>query len=106
MTPKYSIGLYKITYKNGFIQKKHLIPQKFYRQYKNFNLTIAEMSETTSKRKKNKDLIKNLVEERNILFGDDFFTCQSPLGKAIKTGIICLPKIQGGCNVVKIIEIK
>lgn len=105
MTPYKSIGLYQITYQNGITQQKHLIKQSDYLDYIDINKTLALMTETKKSQDKFKNEIMNLKVKLKNDFGGNFFTTESPLGLAIKTGILCLPKIQGGCSVVKIVKL-
>lgn len=104
-TPNYSIGLYQITYQNGITQQKHLILQKKYQEYVDGHKSLHMMKETKKTQKKFKLQIEELTNRLHNNFGDSFFTTESPLGKAIKTGELCLPKHQGGCTNVIIEKI-
>jgi len=102
MTPTKSMGLYQITYSNGINQQKHLIKQSDYLDYVEINKSLVLLKETKKSQQKFKKQIDELTNILSTDFGKNFFTTESPLGLAIKTGILCLPKIQGGCSVVKI----
>lgn len=67
-------GLYLITYKNGMQQKKVLIPHELYEWSKHENPEVRKL----------------------IRLPEHYFTDKSPLFKAIETGVLSLPKNQGG----------
>lgn len=101
--------MYKITYSNGFIQYKQLISQEYYNnEYIPLKIAIGMHEELKPNKSKKDELIawekrkNNLNRIMKELFPHPFFTTESPLAKAISTGIITLPKIQGGCFTVKI----
>tara|TARA_R110000822_G_scaffold6851_17_gene28726 strand:+ start:886 stop:1194 length:309 start_codon:yes stop_codon:yes gene_type:complete len=84
------IDTYKITYENGVVQWKNLISHIDYLniiksiQSKIGNLEIEDY-------KKNKDKIKALKDKQISLFGEHWFTDNSPLFWAVKTGEMTLP---------------
>lgn len=100
------LGKFKIIYSNGVNQEKILISQE---EYKNtikpkLEEIIKLESELIGLGKKNKrrveieDSIKKIEDSINI---GEFFTSESPLGKALTTGILVLPNCQGGNQHVK-----
>ena len=58
----------------------------------------------TKKEELEKWKIRNniLNQKMKELFPHPYFTTESPLAKAIETGILTLPKTQGGCFIIKI----
>ena len=96
-------GLYKIEHENGICQMKSLIEHSDYiKTVKPLELEI-DLLKSTIKKKSNsesekikKDMLRYLVSKRNLLFTGDYFTDESPLYYAISTGILELPKSQGG----------
>lgn len=96
-------GLYKITYSNGLSQIKRLISHDDYINIiRPLEIEIDLLKSTIKKKSKDKkDLAKKqelyqLKLKRNGYFEGDYFTDKSPLYDAIKTGILILPKSQGG----------
>jgi len=96
------LGKYKITYENGISQTKNLI---YHRDYLN-KIKIAE-NEIYEIEKANKfkptEESKRLKAYIKTAFGE-YFTDESPLFKAISTGILELPSHQGLNHNVKIIR--
>ena len=82
-----TLGVY-ITYENGVKQEKNLVDHFV---YENIIIPLQMVLLTAGKNKSKK--IKKDIER---MFGEFWFTTESPLGKAIKTGILSLPKHQGG----------
>jgi hypothetical protein len=104
--------MYKITYSNGFIQYKQLVTQQYYEtEYIPLKVVIGMYEELKPNKSKKEELEKwkyrsnDLNRKMKELFPYDFFTTESPLAKSIKTGILTLPKTQGGCYLVKIEKI-
>lgn len=92
------IGRYRITYlENGFVQEKNLIWDF---DYQNIIKPARDLAYDWIKegRKSEAEKIETDIKET---FGD-FFTTQSPMFDAIKTGIMVLPKCQGGEHKLKI----
>lgn len=95
------IGKYKITYHNGVVQEKNLISSK---DFHNFIIPIRnEIHELECEKKYSE--AKYLKSELKNIFGSEYFTDDSPIYYAIKTGILCLPLTQGGCKSCEVIEI-
>jgi hypothetical protein len=101
--------MYKITYPNGFIQYKQLIEQEYYNKEYIPLKTIIGIHEELKPNKSKEDEFKKWKMKMNLLnnkmkelFPHAFFTTNSPLGKSINTGILTLPKTQGGCFIVKV----
>lgn len=92
-------GKYSIEYANGFKQQKYLIEDEdFERVVKPIDGSIGHLElfkHTEGTAKELKGILKGL-------FGDEFFTISSPLGLAIKSGILELPATQGGNTKVKL----
>lgn len=73
------LGKYKIVYENGITQTKYLIRHEDYEQViKPTKDKIKELEETI-------DQLKRMLKKE---FGSEYFTDQSPLFAAIKTGEI------------------
>lgn len=94
------MGTYKILYSNGVEQTKTLIRQT---DYQNIIRPIQDRIYDLSYIKKDRSVsvLKRYITEN---FGENWFTHQSPVGLAIHTGIIRLPKSQGGdhnCRIVR-----
>lgn len=101
------IGGYEITYGNGVIQKKNLI---FHSDYK--HIIVPKENRFYELMKDKKSLTKEQIDETAAIkddlynmFGDEWFTDHSPLFKAINTGILSLPKSQGGDHKCKITKL-
>ena len=86
---------YKITYDNGMVQHKYLITEHDYANIlKPIEFVIRDMEEKNKfKSTKESNILKAYLVKK---FGDVLFTEESPLGKAIKSGILSLPETQGG----------
>lgn len=104
---------YRISYNNGrIIQTKKLVSIDTYIHFiKPIEEIISELDvEIYNCKKKNKDKKKVLErqkeeEERKISKYKPYFVAGSPLYKAINTGILELPKDQGGTHIIDIQEI-
>ena len=102
---------YLIKYENGMQQIRNLISESVYiDEYKKnadrkHELEVMIGDKTISNNKK-KDLKDELYHvKKNLLpFNEPWFTEESPLGKAIQTGKLMLPKVQGGIRIVKLIK--
>ena len=81
---------YKITYANGCEQVKNLIQQK------DFDILTAANAQYL------KDEQQNKIKDPRKIFGDTFFTTESPIGLAMQTGELILPSHQGGAQKIKI----
>lgn len=85
----------EITYRNGMAQTKNLITHLDYDNIiKPIENKIYEI-ERLNRWKPTSESIK-LKRDLFTMFGSDYFTDKSPLFEAIKTGILDLPKHQGG----------
>ena len=104
--------MYKIVYENRITQIKKLISHQYYlEEYIPLRIKIDEM-ENKKPPKSEKENLKLWEKELYVLqlemkhkFPFQFFTDASPMYKAIETGILVLPKIQGGNHNVVITEI-
>lgn len=90
IAPKYSIR-----YHNDITQIKDMIDQSEYEGVIKPTLqAIYELEvKGSNKSKKEARALKAELKEK---YGDNYFTSESPIAKAIKTGILSLPKTQGG----------
>ena len=106
------IGLYEIIYSSGVKQECYLISHlDFLTVIQKKKDEIAELQNHPDNRKpKTKEYHdKKISEIKKWLtdkYSDNYFTTESPLGKAIKTGILSLPETQGGDHKVSIKLIK
>lgn len=106
MTPKYSLGLYKIIYeKNGFVQYKHLIDKEMYSTV--FLSLMAEITEleivqTKKNKSETENRIRAIKKQLKQEFGEYFLLTESPLHQAIKTGVIKLLPHMGGEHKAKV----
>ena len=92
------IGRYQITYKNGMVQEKDLISHSDYK-----NIIIPYSDEIYDfKKVKMDDEADLLKKELKVMFGSEWFTDESLLFEASKTGILSLPKSQGGSQFCKV----
>lgn len=97
------LSVYQITYKNGFVQRKNLISHQDYLNIiKPLNAIIGEL-EASKKTERESKVLKRVISD---LFGSEWFTDNSPLHEAIKTGILSLPPHQGGNHKCKLIKVK
>lgn len=99
---KHFIKMYKITYQNGFIQYKQLVTQQYYETEYIPLKTVIGMHEELKPNKSKEDELKKWKMRMNILnnkmkelFPYAFFTTNSPLGKAINTGVLILSRNTG-----------
>ena len=102
-------GLYQITYSNGLNQLKILISHDDYMNViRPLEIEIDFLKSTIKKKSKDKKELEKKQElhmlklKRKSYFSGDYFTDKSPFYEAIETGILNLPKAQGGsqkCNV-------
>lgn len=105
---------YKISYQNGNItQTLVLVPKDLYIDLiKPTEARISELNEQIDKcKKKDKEKERALKKERAIekaKINDylPYFVIGSPLYYAIPTGILKLPKTQGGEHIIIIKEVK
>lgn len=100
-----TLGKYKITYKNGFIQYKDLISYNDYETIiKPSNDKILDLEYLLSAKNKKEisSKIHSIKQELKQQFGDNWFLDKSPLYDAIKTGILSLPSHQGGDHKIKV----
>ena len=86
------IGKYKLTYSSGISNEKDLIRHDdFVNIIKPTTHAIGGLDS-----KRDKMLIGQLKGVLNELFGDNWFTDESPLYNGIETGILVLHENQGG----------
>lgn len=105
--------IYKISYNNGrIVQIKKLVSVDIYINFiKPIEDLINDLDiEIYNCKKKNKDkkkLLENKKEEakRKLAEYKPYFIVGSPLYKAIGTGILELPKYEGGMHIIDIQEI-
>jgi hypothetical protein len=84
------LGTYNITYENGISQYKNLISHTDYLNIvKSIQSKIGELE--IQDYKKNKDKIQSLKNKQVSLFGENWFTDESPLFLAIESGEMNLP---------------
>lgn len=95
-------GKYKIVYENGFKQQKNLISNK---DYLEIVRPLSNIAATLEIDKKTRSEARSLKKVISSLFGEEWFTDESPLFNAIKTGTLSLPESQGGNHKVKITKI-
>ena len=95
----------KITYENGITQTKNLISHDTYiNLIKPKLIEIADLENELSKANKSKikEIKFKIKELKNSITIKDYFTTESPLGKALHSGILKLPLQQGGNHKIKI----
>lgn len=85
----YDTMKYQITYSKGIVQVKNLIDQKL---YDDFMKSVTPTKEFVVSEKEIQKISKAFKKEH----GDEFFTTESPLCKAIESGLLVLPLSQGG----------
>lgn len=84
------IDKYRITYENGISQFKNLISHDDYLNIvKSIQSKIGDLE--IQDYKKNKDKIQSLKNKQVSLFGEHWFTDESPLFLAIETGVLICP---------------
>ena len=99
------LGRYSITYQNGVIQEKDLINHDDYESImkptKDLIYDLISTKDINDLKEANK-----LKNDLKLMFGDSWFTNKSPLYQAFHTGILSLPKSQGGNSkcIVKLIN--
>jgi hypothetical protein len=92
-------GKYQITYQNGFKQEKYLIEhQDYLNVVKPLDSAIGHL-ELFKKTEDDVSRIKTVLKE---LFSADYFTDESPIFKAIKTGILDLPLGKTNIKVIRL----
>lgn len=86
------LATYRIQYGNGVVQIKNLINHSDYIEI------IKPTKDLINQLEINREWESASAEKRRLksLFGDDYFTTQSSLYKAISCGILWLPICQGG----------
>lgn len=95
---KKTLGKYKIIYNNGITQIKDLIGHDDFE-----NIIVPKSNEIHDLMLvKNESQAKLIKQELYEMFGDDYFTDKSPLYGAFLTGVLSLPKNQGGDTSCKI----
>lgn len=97
------LGIYKIVYNNGFEQTKNLISHTDYIEIIKPISSIAANLELSKSTRNEAKVLKKLLKN---MFGDEWFTDNSPLFESIKTGILSLPKHQGGDHKIKVTKTK
>lgn len=96
------LGRYKIEYDNGVTQIKNLIDHSDYLE--EIKPALAEIDLLQSKKKyKQADALKHWIYRK---CGKQWFTNKSPLYFSIQSGILSLPKQQGGDHVVKWVSLR
>jgi len=111
------LAIYRITYfDHNISQIKNLISyEEFINGYKPLKNEISEIESQLSElnKKSHKETISKLKKEKSILekelkekYGNSIFVVNSPLYNAIETGILELPKTQGGKHNIKIEKLK
>ena len=110
MEPTRILGKYKVVYENGVNQSLNLVSHADYEQIikpKQRELYDYELQYYIEKNPQIKENIKRIKRELHGLFGEHWFTDESPLFKASESGYLILPETQGGshkCTVTKITE--
>lgn len=105
------LGVYGIFYERSITQVKNLIRQEDYENEIKpiYNEIYALEIERLSKNKKSskyKELSKAISTlQKSISYLGNFFTTDSPLGKAIYAGKLVLPKCQGGEHNVIVVSL-
>ena len=94
-------GTYRIEYGNGMVQYKNLISDEDFENVVKPSNNIIGYLETFKKTEVQVHKIKSGLIE---LFGDEFFTVSSPLGIAIKSGVLVLLENQGREYRVKLVR--
>lgn len=95
------IAVYQITYANGVTQTKNLIAQaSFYDVIKPLSFIADELDGL--KRKREAAIIKSHLKK---MYGEHYFTNDSPIFRAINTGMLQLPEIQGGTHSCKVVRV-
>jgi hypothetical protein len=106
------IGTYQITYHRGITQQKNLISHDDYVNIIKFNDSeINKLELLLDQKNINKKVIREQIQEcKNKIFevigSGEWFTNGSPLYQAHLTGILSLPKHQGGDTKCKVELIK
>ena len=102
------IGRYQITYQRGITQQKNLISHDDYVNIiKVLNSQITELESQLDLKNVNKKEIRTKVLEykskiKDVVGDGEWFTTGSPLYNAHLTGILSLPKHQGGDTKCKV----
>lgn len=104
---KESLGFYRITYDNDFVQTKELISVASFKHYELLEAERSAIKFALKKNKKDITLLNNLdVIEKDInVYKFPFFVVGSPMHKGLTTGILSLPETQGGDSKIKIEKI-
>lgn len=98
------MNLHKITYSNGVTQYKNLIKHEDYLNViKPIQNEIYEL-ECKNYKKFKKQIISLKVKLKST-FGEEWFTDKSPLGLGITTGLLVLPKTQGGTTKISVSKV-
>jgi len=101
---KSSIGYFEFKYKNGFKQIKELISISDFKEYQKLRNQKIEIENKVKGKKKDPEMevvLKSINEELK-QFSFPFIVEKSPMSDAIQTGIIELPKSQGGKHPVNV----
>lgn len=98
------LGTYRIEYSNGVVQHKNLVSEE---SYLGIIVPIYEEiykieSESKPGYKKRVSKLKSKLKE---MFGEFWFTENSPIYKSIETGELRLPASQGGCSKIKVTKL-
>jgi hypothetical protein len=101
-----TIGKYKVQYPCGIVQEKDLVRHEDFKNIiQPINKRIYELDcvpKDDPKKEEAKAEANKLRGELYGMFGDSWFTDQSPLFDASKTGELILPEHQGGIKKVKV----
>ena len=91
------------------VQLKELITtEEYFDEFIPLKVKIAILKDNKPPKSKEKELeawktlLSKAKKEFSNRFPNEIFVVNSPLFRAISTGILVLPKIQGGCMTVKI----
>lgn len=105
------LGRYQVTYNNGLTQELDLISHNDFigiiKTNKDEIYDLINHPDNKNPKTKEYHLKIAAIMKRQLseMFGDNYFTTESPIYKAIETGILSLPLLQGGdsfCTVIKI----
>lgn len=101
--PNKAIAQYRITYeRNGFVQYKWLIPSDNTIKAKQNEILELEYSLNKHNRQEVNSKIAAIKKQLKEDYGEQYFTDKSYYWEAVTTGVISLPKHQGGDHKCKI----